>query len=121
MERPMPHNICRVRQQRTTHLHRNILNISNPSDLVFCVNLASQRCAPTSQLCLNFPNPSDLVFYVNLFSQWCATHQNTNTLNIPNPSDLVFYVILLKVHKIENFFDSDFGIRLISLLVMSKY
>ncbi len=28
---------------------------------------------------------------------------------------------LLKVHKIENFFDSDFGIFVISLLVMSKY
>jgi hypothetical protein len=27
----------------------------------------------------------------------------------------------LKVHKIENFFDSDFGICDISLLVMSKY
>jgi hypothetical protein len=27
----------------------------------------------------------------------------------------------LKVHKIENFFDSDFGICVISLLVMSKY
>jgi hypothetical protein len=27
----------------------------------------------------------------------------------------------LKVHKIENFFDSDFGIWVISLLVMSKY
>ncbi len=27
----------------------------------------------------------------------------------------------LKVHKIENFFDSDFGICIISLLVMSKY
>jgi hypothetical protein len=27
----------------------------------------------------------------------------------------------LKVHKIENFFDSDFGIRVISLLVMTKY
>ncbi len=27
----------------------------------------------------------------------------------------------LKVHKIENFFDSDFGICFISLLVMSKY
>jgi hypothetical protein len=26
----------------------------------------------------------------------------------------------LKVHKIENFFDSDFGICVISLLVMSK-
>ncbi len=29
--------------------------------------------------------------------------------------------IHLKVHKIENFFDSDFGICVISLLVMSKY
>jgi hypothetical protein len=29
--------------------------------------------------------------------------------------------IVLKVHKIENFFDSDFGICVISLLVMSKY
>jgi hypothetical protein len=28
---------------------------------------------------------------------------------------------LLKVHKIENFFDSDFGICVISLLVMTKY
>ncbi len=27
----------------------------------------------------------------------------------------------LKVHKIENFFDSDCGICVISLLVMSKY
>ncbi len=27
----------------------------------------------------------------------------------------------LKVHKIENFFDSDFGICVFSLLVMSKY
>ncbi len=27
----------------------------------------------------------------------------------------------LKVHKIENFLDSDFGICVISLLVMSKY
>ncbi len=27
----------------------------------------------------------------------------------------------LKVHKIENFFDSDFRICIISLLVMSKY
>jgi hypothetical protein len=27
----------------------------------------------------------------------------------------------LKVHKIENFFDSDFGICVISLLIISKY
>ncbi len=32
----------------------------------------------------------------------------------------LFYLVL-KVHKIENFFDSDFGICVISLLVMSKY
>jgi hypothetical protein len=30
-------------------------------------------------------------------------------------------VFSLKVHKIENFFDSDFGICVISLIVMSKY
>jgi hypothetical protein len=29
-------------------------------------------------------------------------------------------LMLLKVHKIENFFDSDFGICVISLLVMHK-
>jgi hypothetical protein len=29
--------------------------------------------------------------------------------------------VFLKVHKIENFFDSDFGICVISLIVMSKY
>ncbi len=28
--------------------------------------------------------------------------------------------VFLKVHKIENFFDSDFGICVISLLVMHK-
>jgi hypothetical protein len=32
-----------------------------------------------------------------------------------------FAKIGLKVHKIENFFGSDFGICVISLLVMSKY
>jgi hypothetical protein len=31
------------------------------------------------------------------------------------------YFFALKVHKIENFFDSDFGICIISLLIMSKY
>ncbi len=31
------------------------------------------------------------------------------------------WVGLLKVHKIENFYDSDFGICDISLLIMSKY
>ncbi len=36
---------------------------------------------------------------------------------------LTFYIDYkaLKVHKIENFFDYDFGICVISLLVMSKY
>ncbi len=29
--------------------------------------------------------------------------------------------VSLKVHRIENFFDSDFGICVISLIVMSKY
>ncbi len=36
---------------------------------------------------------------------------------MPTPSALPS----LKVHKIENFFDYDFGICVISLLVMSKY
>ncbi len=31
------------------------------------------------------------------------------------------FALSLKVHKIENFFDSDFGICVISLLVMSQY
>jgi hypothetical protein len=30
------------------------------------------------------------------------------------------FTMFLKVHKIENFFDSDFGICVISLLVMHK-
>ncbi len=34
---------------------------------------------------------------------------------------LLIIISLLKVHKIENFFDSDFGICVISLLVISKY
>jgi hypothetical protein len=32
----------------------------------------------------------------------------------------VWFPVFLKVHKIENFFDSDFGICVISLLVMHK-
>ncbi len=35
------------------------------------------------------------------------------------PIDTIFFKPL-KVHKIENFFDSDFGICVISLLVMHK-
>jgi hypothetical protein len=31
------------------------------------------------------------------------------------------FAVSLKVHKIKNFFDIDFGICVISLLVMSKY
>jgi hypothetical protein len=34
---------------------------------------------------------------------------------------LLYEYNALKVHKIENFFDSDFGICIISLLVLSKY
>ncbi len=41
---------------------------------------------------------------------------------IPLTPPLFFHFTLpLKVHKIDNFFDSDFGIRVISLLVISKY
>jgi hypothetical protein len=39
---------------------------------------------------------------------------NTFTIGNPMPEST------LKVHKIENFFDSDFGICVISLLVMHK-
>jgi hypothetical protein len=39
--------------------------------------------------------------------------------------DLLLFTLInrikLKVHKTENFFDSDFGICIISLLVMPKY
>ena len=44
-------------------------------------------------------------------------HCNDNAVERPDPKGLS----TLKVHKIENFFDSDFGICVISLLVMSKY
>ncbi len=36
-------------------------------------------------------------------------------------NDKLIDSLALKVHKIENFFDSDFGICVSSLLVMSKY
>ncbi len=40
--------------------------------------------------------------------------------NLPT-NERLSHLAFLKVHKIENFFDSDFGICVISLLVMSKY
>jgi hypothetical protein len=43
--------------------------------------------------------------------------------NVCSACDTYSYVCIfcsLKVHKIENFFDSDFGICVISLLVMHK-
>jgi hypothetical protein len=57
-------------------------------------------------------------------------HQGTQTAGTPEPIKTpltegmlttVGTPAALKVHKIENFFDSDFGICVISLLVMSKY
>ncbi len=66
--------------------------------------------------------------YIILFLQY-ITYFPYCILNIPltlHSSLSVHYIFtflekLLKVHKIENFFDSDFGICVISLLVMSKY
>ncbi len=51
----------------------------------------------------------------------CLNHQGEYKIRAL-PRTVSYRVFpLLKVHKIENFFDSDFGICVISLLVMSKY
>ncbi len=54
------------------------------------------------------PDPDPLVRDMNP-----GIRIRTNMSRIPNTA--------LKVHKIENFFDSDFGICVISLLVISKH
>ncbi len=50
---------------------------------------------------------------INLFvhKSYCTLGSWTKVLKDTNP---------LKVHKIENFFDSDFGICVVSLLVVHK-
>jgi hypothetical protein len=57
-----------------------------------------------SSLPLHLKGPKHEIFVAELFMQFKPV-----------------WVDDLKVHKIENFFDSDFGICVISLLVMSKY
>ncbi len=56
---------------------------------------------------------------------WSCTHTHVLTVEadvfLPGEGDGGVGLMYLKVHKIENFFDSDFGICIISLLVMSKY
>ncbi len=54
---------------------------------------------------------------VACLSQWVQLC--TSQINFGDLPPYLTYA--LKVHKIENFFDSDFGICFISLLVMSKY
>ncbi len=68
--------------------------------------LSFNRTVPLNQ---NFGGSSNQFFCLNAL--------------LYSPERTVFFSILkkLKVHKIENFFDSDFGICIISLLVMSKY
>ncbi len=44
-----------------------------------------------------------------------------HTLTFGKMWGLAVRTTCLKVHKIENFFDSDFGICVISFLVISKY
>jgi hypothetical protein len=80
MKRPVLRNICRVCRRCATHLNINILNIPNPSDLVFYVNIIPHEAPDATQhlprlpavhhtpiqKSLNIPNASDLVFYVNL-------------------------------------------------------
>ncbi len=71
-----------------------------------------------SLLCFSFSNVA-LFFILRvtilmLYSRPCILYNNqlkrTSTIR----------TVQLKVHKIENFFDSDFGICVISLLVMHK-
>ncbi len=50
-----------------------------------------------------------------------ATHGQVLSINTMHGSINFHKMVHLNVHKIENFFDSDFGICIISLLVMSKY
>jgi hypothetical protein len=74
--------------------------------LSFNANISSV-CAKISKSCLNriknFVTPSamKMLYFAMVYS-------------------ILISYIVLKVHKIENFFDSDFGICVISLLVMHK-
>ncbi len=54
-------------------------------------------------------------------SQHVTLHQLSNQQKtIVYMEYIIILKMYLKVHKIENFFDFDFGIRVISLLVMHK-
>ncbi len=55
------------------------------------------------------------IFYINNVIRRFLIAQKICSSFFPSLSN-----IILKVHKIENFFDSDFGICVISLLVMHK-
>jgi hypothetical protein len=59
------------------------------------------------------------VSVVSLVLRW--KHLSILLLPIPVTSITFPWSSSLKVHKIENFLDSDFGICVISLIVMSKY
>ncbi len=68
---------------------------------------------------ISLPNVSTLSFEVVKHpNQGCI--EETEITKIPVIIRIRLRVIILKVHKIENFFDSDFGICVISLLVMHK-
>ncbi len=58
------------------------------------------------------------VLYLSLILSAARAHAH---IQITSTKIYSVCIALLKVHKIENFFDSDFGICIISLLVMSKY
>jgi hypothetical protein len=65
--------------------------------------------------------PSDMNVEGNLLEKhFCSKNWLVDFILLLLPN---FFIIILelKVHKIENFFDSDFGICIISLIVMSKY
>ncbi len=62
-----------------------------------------------------------VIVYLFMFIEKEAKFVRPPQSRLKPPVPLSPFRLSLKVHKIENFFDSDFGICVISLLVMPKY
>jgi hypothetical protein len=98
---------------------------------------AQQSCKPKKHFFLfNKLNYTPFEMKFNTGLRGLGSYRNVNDSRLPSllhdvslpPPPVhkrscffLFSLKTLKVHKIENFFDSDFGICVISLLFMSKY
>ncbi len=93
----------------STNPELDFLNFSGPG-------IDSRRAGTTTIFLLVILAPIDCSKIPSLYSFVCSAKYH-RIVDCPTVSSVDLW---LKVHKIENFFDFDFGICVISLLVMHK-